>query len=33
VLEGAKRVIFVVATQNEIVIVVKRSCNITFEDF
>ncbi len=32
-LEGAKRAIFVVATQNEIVIVAKRRCNITFEDF
>jgi hypothetical protein len=33
VLEGAKRTIFVATTQNEVVIVIERRCNITLEDF
>jgi hypothetical protein len=33
VLEGAKKTISVVATENEVVITIERRCNITLQDF
>jgi hypothetical protein len=33
VLEGAKRTISVVATQNDAMIIIERRCNITLQDF
>jgi hypothetical protein len=33
VLEGAKKTIYVVATQNEAMITIERRCNNTLQDF